>query len=71
MMIVPDRLLISRDLVPERVEELNGILDQAGLGKPIQTDKLKKSAKGRLVEVPLLFSAAIFAAEQAVAAAAE
>jgi hypothetical protein len=53
-MIVPDRLLISRELTPGRIEELNGILAQAGLGKPIQTVEVEAWQKGRLVEVPLL-----------------
>jgi hypothetical protein len=54
-MIVPDHLLISRELLePREIGNLNAVLEDAGLGRPLQDVEVKASAKGRLVEVPVV-----------------
>jgi subtilisin family serine protease len=55
VMIVPGRLLVSRELLGAGgIANLNEVLFQAGLDRPLQDVEVKASAKGRLVEVPVL-----------------
>jgi hypothetical protein len=54
-MIVPGRLLISRELLGAGgIANLNEVLFRAGLDRPLQGVEVKASAKGRLIEVPVV-----------------